>query len=269
MIRTGIGYDVHQFTEGRKLILGGVEIPHTKGLDGHSDADVLCHAIADSILGALGLPDIGHYFPPGEKFCKDISSLKILEKCRELSEEHGFEISNIDSALIAEAPKVLPHAAEMKEHIAKSLGIATSQIGIKATTNEKMGFVGREEGIAALSSSLLVSREISQHFASLKNSSLPNPDIPEKSSPLVSRESPPPETLHSLNPTQPITQTRSNLPHWSQENAAHFITWRTHDSIPEPVFQRWLDERSHWLSAHKLHLNDPNLAEKNSSVAKE
>ena len=159
MIRTGIGYDVHQFAEGRPLILGGVEIPHTHGLDGHSDADVLSHAIADSILGALGLPDIGYYFPPGEESCKDICSLRILEKCRDLCEEHGYQLMNVDSSLVAEAPKVLPHADAMKKNIAESLGIEPGQVGIKATTNETMGFVGRKEGMAAFASALVAKKD--------------------------------------------------------------------------------------------------------------
>lgn len=153
--KTGIGYDVHQFAENRPCILGGVEIPHTHGLMGHSDADVLSHAIADSILGALGLPDIGYYFPPGDPSCKDISSLKILAKCRELYQSEGYLLANIDATMIAEAPKVLPHADAMKKNIANALGISTAQIGIKATTNETMGFVGRQEGIAALASALV------------------------------------------------------------------------------------------------------------------
>ncbi len=150
MIRTGIGYDVHQFAEHRPLILGGVDIPHTRGLAGHSDADVLSHAIADAVLGSLGLPDIGHYFPPTDPSIEGISSLKILEKCRELLQARGATLNNVDSTLVAEEPKVLPHAAAMKENIAASLGIAVEQIGIKATTNETMGFVGRGEGIAAM-----------------------------------------------------------------------------------------------------------------------
>lgn len=150
MIRTGIGYDVHQFAEGRPLILGGVTIPHTHGLSGHSDADVLCHAIADAVLGALGLPDIGHYFPPSDASIEGISSLEILARCRELLTEHGATLNNVDSTLIAEAPKVLPHAPAMKENIATALGLTTGQVGIKATTNETMGFVGRREGIAAM-----------------------------------------------------------------------------------------------------------------------
>jgi len=146
----GIGYDVHQFAENRPLILGGVEIPHTHGLAGHSDADVLCHAIADAVLGAMGKPDIGYYFPPGDPACKDISSLKILEKCRELLAEENLKLVNVDSTLIAEAPKVLPHREAMQKNIAAALGIPPERVGIKATTNETMGFVGRKEGIAAM-----------------------------------------------------------------------------------------------------------------------
>jgi len=155
MYRTGIGYDVHQFAEGRPLILGGVEIEHTHGLAGHSDADVLCHAIADALLGCMGLPDIGHYFPPTDASIEGICSLKILEKCRDLLAERSAVIQNVDSSMIAEAPKVLPHAEAMKVKIAAALGITTGQIGIKATTNETMGFVGRKEGIAALASAMI------------------------------------------------------------------------------------------------------------------
>ena len=147
---TGIGYDVHRFTEGRPLVLGGVTIPHTHGLEGHSDADVLCHAIADAVLGAMGQPDIGHFFPPGDPACKDISSLKILEKCREVAAAEGLEIVNVDSTLIVEVPKVLPHREAMQENIGRALGIPARRVGIKATTNELMGFVGRKEGIAAM-----------------------------------------------------------------------------------------------------------------------
>ena len=150
MNRVGIGYDVHSFEEGRPLILGGVEIPHTRGLKGHSDADVLCHAIADALLGAMGLPDIGFYFPPTDASIEGICSLRILEKCAELAQERGYTITNVDSSLVAEAPKVMKHAAAMKEKIATALGITPDQVGVKATTNERMGFVGREEGIAAM-----------------------------------------------------------------------------------------------------------------------
>lgn len=150
MNRVGIGYDVHPFQEGRPLILGGVEIPHTRGLQGHSDADVLCHAIADAVLGALGLPDIGFYFPPSDASIQGICSLHILEKCAALATERGAVIENIDSTLIAEAPKVMKHASKMKENIGAALGITPGQVGVKATTNEGLGFVGREEGIAAM-----------------------------------------------------------------------------------------------------------------------
>ncbi len=150
MFRTGIGYDVHPFQEGRPLILGGVTIPHTRGLKGHSDADVLCHAIADAILGALGLPDIGYYFPPSDPSIEGICSLKILEKAAALVKEHEYQISNVDASLIAEAPRVMKFAPAMKENIAKALAIEASQVGVKATTNERLGFVGREEGIAAM-----------------------------------------------------------------------------------------------------------------------
>lgn len=148
--RVGIGYDVHRLVEGRKLILGGVEIPHEKGLDGHSDADVLCHAIADAVLGALGEPDIGHYFPPSDPAIEGISSLEILAKVRGIAAEKNATINNIDSTLVAERPKILPHVPQMKNHIASALGISTDQVGIKATTNETMGFPGREEGMCAL-----------------------------------------------------------------------------------------------------------------------
>ena len=150
--RSGIGYDVHQFAEGRPLVLGGITIAHDRGLAGHSDADVLSHAIADAILGAIGEPDIGYWFPPTDESIEGISSLKILEKAAELVLEKGGRIENIDATLIAEEPKVMPHATAMKEEIAAALGIGPSDVGIKATTNETMGFVGRGEGIAALAS---------------------------------------------------------------------------------------------------------------------
>ena len=147
---TGIGYDVHRFAANRPLVLGGVTIEHSHGLEGHSDADVLCHAIADALLGALGLPDIGHYFPPGDPACKDICSLRILEKCRELAHTNHATIINVDATLVAEAPKILPHRAAMQHNIGAALGIPPQRVGIKATTNETMGFIGRKEGIAAM-----------------------------------------------------------------------------------------------------------------------
>ena len=150
MTRVGIGYDVHPYAEGRAFILGGVEIPHHKGLQGHSDADVLCHAIADAILGALGEPDIGHWFPPSDASIEGICSLKILEKVASIALEKGATIENVDSTVIAEAPKVNPHRDVMKSRIAQALGITADCVGVKATTNERLGFVGREEGVAAM-----------------------------------------------------------------------------------------------------------------------
>lgn len=150
MIRTGIGYDVHTFAEGRKLILGGVEIPHDRGLTGHSDADVLSHAISDAILGALGLPDIGHYFPPTDMSIEGIDSQVILRKCRELADELGATIHNVDSTIVAEQPKILPHRAAMIETMAATLGLEQRQINVKATTHELMGAFGRGEGMAAM-----------------------------------------------------------------------------------------------------------------------
>jgi 2-C-methyl-D-erythritol 2,4-cyclodiphosphate synthase len=148
--RSGIGYDVHRLVDGRKLILGGVDIPHAKGLEGHSDADVLCHAIADAILGALGQPDIGHYFPPADPSIEGISSIEILRKVAGIVSERQAEIINLDATLMAEAPKILPYVPEMKVTIAGALGVDPDQVGIKATTNEGMGFVGRNEGMAAM-----------------------------------------------------------------------------------------------------------------------
>ncbi len=150
MIRTGIGYDVHRFAAGRRLILGGVEIPSPLGLEGHSDADVLAHAIADACLGALGLPDIGHFFPPSDPAIEGISSMDILRRVRTEAERLGAALSHIDSTLIAEAPRIAPHLDAMKAAVGAALGLNPRQVGIKATTNEGLGFLGRGEGIAAL-----------------------------------------------------------------------------------------------------------------------
>ncbi len=136
--------------KGAPFILGGVEIPHSKGLQGHSDADVLSHAIADAILGALGEPDIGHWFPPSDPDIAGISSLKILEKVAAIVESSGAVIVNVDSTVVAEAPRVNPHRDAMKAKIAAALGIPAERVGIKATTNERLGFVGRGEGVAAM-----------------------------------------------------------------------------------------------------------------------
>lgn len=154
--RVGIGYDAHRFADGRPLVLGGVTIPYERGLDGHSDADVLCHAIADAILGALGLPDIGHFFPPDDASIAGISSLEILRKAASLVDQRGGRIENVDGTVVAEAPRIQPHVAAMRERIAGALGIDPADVGVKATTNERMGFVGRGEGIAALAVAALV-----------------------------------------------------------------------------------------------------------------
>jgi 2-C-methyl-D-erythritol 2,4-cyclodiphosphate synthase len=148
--RSGIGYDVHAFAEGRPLVLGGVVIPHDRGLAGHSDADVLSHAIADAVLGAIGEPDIGHWFPPSDASIEGISSLRILAKAAELVAAKGGRVENVDSTLVAEEPRVMRHAPAMKAKIAAALGIEPGAVGIKATTNEAMGFIGRREGIAAM-----------------------------------------------------------------------------------------------------------------------
>lgn len=150
MVHTGIGYDVHRLAEGRKLIIGGVEIPHDRGLDGHSDADVLMHAVCDAVLGALGKGDIGTFFPNDDPQWKDCPSRVFLEEAARQAQLENARIVNIDASLVAEEPKLMPHAAAMKENIASALGIAIDKVGVKATTNETMGFVGRGEGIASM-----------------------------------------------------------------------------------------------------------------------
>ena len=149
MNRVGIGYDVHQLKAGRPLILGGVVIEHDTGLDGHSDADVLMHAICDAVLGAIGEGDIGSFFPPSDPQWKNAPSKIFLEEAaRQITKRNG-QLINVDAMLIAEAPKITPHIPAMKENIATALGIAADAVGVKATTNETMGFVGRGEGMAA------------------------------------------------------------------------------------------------------------------------
>lgn len=147
--RIGYGYDVHQLVENRKCIIGGVEIESKLGLLGHSDADVLSHAIADAVLGAGALPDIGFFFPPSDASCEGIDSQKIIQRAVAEVAKLGYKVSNVDCTIIAEAPKMLPHIAKMKAILAKSLGVAPEDVGIKATTNEKMGWEGRKEGIGA------------------------------------------------------------------------------------------------------------------------
>ena len=154
-IRIGNGYDIHQLGAGRPLILGGVEIPHELGLVGHSDADVLTHAIMDAMLGALSLGDIGHYFPPTDPQWAGTDSLMLLSKVHQLVKDKGWQVGNIDSVVVAERPKLKPHIAIMRSNLATLLQVQPDQIGIKATTNEKLGPVGREEGIAAYAVILL------------------------------------------------------------------------------------------------------------------
>lgn len=150
MVHVGIGYDVHALVEGRKLILGGVEIAHAKGLEGHSDADVLMHAICDALLGAIGEVDIGHLFPNTDPRWRGAPSRLFLNEAARLVELRGGKIVNVDSTVIAQAPKIFPHLSGMKQAIAEALRIEARQVGVKATTNERLGFIGREEGIAAM-----------------------------------------------------------------------------------------------------------------------
>lgn len=154
-MRIGSGFDVHKLTVGRKLILGGVEIPFERGLDGHSDADVLVHALMDAILGALCLGDIGGHFPPGEEAYRNADSMKLLAAVCSLMREKGFQIGNADLTIIAEKPKMAPHIPAMRQRIAAALDTDIENVSVKATTTEKLGFPGREEGIAAFASVLL------------------------------------------------------------------------------------------------------------------
>ena len=153
--RIGFGYDIHRLVPGRKLILGGVEIPGDMGLDGHSDADCLSHAIADAILGACGLPDIGHQFPNTDPTLQGINSQVILKKARDLASGKGYHVGNVDCCIIAETPKISPYIAEMKEILGKTMDLPSDCIGIKATTQEKLGALGAGEGIAAQAVCLL------------------------------------------------------------------------------------------------------------------
>jgi 2-C-methyl-D-erythritol 2,4-cyclodiphosphate synthase len=148
-MRIGIGYDVHTLVTGRNLILGGVQIPFDRGLSGHSDADVLTHAIMDALLGAAGIRDIGTQFPPGDPKFKDISSLILLDKVKTLVEAQGFKINNIDAIIAAEQPKVAPFINDMRQRLSQTLGINIEQIMVKATTNDGLGFIGKGQGIAA------------------------------------------------------------------------------------------------------------------------
>ena len=154
-MRVGMGYDVHRLTENRELILGGVKIPWEKGLLGHSDADVLIHAIMDALLGAAALGDIGQHFPDTDPKYKGISSVKLLEHVAALLEEKGYGVGNIDAVIIAQKPKMAPHIPQMKANIAEALHMESDLLNIKATTEEKLGFTGREEGIASQAVCLL------------------------------------------------------------------------------------------------------------------
>ncbi|WP_202081218.1 2-C-methyl-D-erythritol 2,4-cyclodiphosphate synthase [Caldalkalibacillus salinus] len=148
-IRVGQGFDVHQLVKGRKLILGGIDIPHDKGLLGHSDADVLLHTISDAILGAIGEGDIGKHFPDTDPNFKDADSMILLQQVWKMAQDKGYSLGNIDATIMAQKPKLAPFIAQIAQRIAKGLGVNHEQVNIKATTTEKLGFTGREEGIAA------------------------------------------------------------------------------------------------------------------------
>ena len=150
MIRCGIGYDIHRLAEDRQLILGGVTIPHSRGLEGFSDADVLCHAIADALLGAIGAGDIGQHFPNTDESFRGISSIEILKRVTGMLAQKKAHAINVDATIIAEAPKISPHVSAMQRNIANAIGVPDSSVSIKATTNEMLGAIGRGEGIAAM-----------------------------------------------------------------------------------------------------------------------
>ena len=158
--RIGFGYDVHRLAAGESLVLGGVEIPHGKGTVGHSDADVLLHAICDALLGALALGDIGTHFPDTDPAYRGIASTELLKKTVELVRSRGYVVGNLDSTLCLQAPKIAPHIPSMRRHIAAALGVETGQVSVKATTEEKLGFTGREEGVSAYAVVLLQTASI-------------------------------------------------------------------------------------------------------------
>ena len=155
MARVGIGYDVHRLVPNRRLVLGGVEIPHDLGLDGHSDADVALHALCDALLGAAALGDIGHHFPPSDERWRGADSLDLLRRVVELLRERGYRPGNADVTVIAERPKIGPHAQLMRQRIAEALGLTPDDVSVKATTNEHLGFLGRGEGIAAIATAII------------------------------------------------------------------------------------------------------------------
>jgi 2-C-methyl-D-erythritol 2,4-cyclodiphosphate synthase len=158
-VRIGIGYDSHKFAEGRRLVLGGVDIPHTHGLSGHSDADAVAHAITDAMLGAAALGDIGTHFPPSDQTWKNADSIALLRRANELLEAKGYQVVNVDVTVICEAPKIGPHALAMREKLAAALGIGVKHISIKGKTNEGMGWIGRGEGIAVMATALIATVE--------------------------------------------------------------------------------------------------------------
>ncbi len=158
-MRIGHGYDSHRFAEGRRLILGGVEIPHERGLDGHSDADAVAHAVTDALLGAAGLGDIGRHFPPSDAQWKDADSLQLLSRVVRLLEGRNYQVVNVDVTVVCEAPKIGPHAEAMQQRLAGVLGIAPDHISIKGKSNEGLGWIGRGEGIAAFAVALIDSLE--------------------------------------------------------------------------------------------------------------
>jgi len=158
MMRVGIGYDVHPLVKGRRLILGGVEIPFDLGLAGHSDADVLIHAVIDALFGAAGLKDIGSHFPDSDASYKDISSLLLLQRTNQMIQAKGWQIVNVDATILAQRPKLAPYNDQMRQNMAQTLGLSTEQVGVKATTSEGLGFAGRGEGIAAYAVALLEQR---------------------------------------------------------------------------------------------------------------
>ncbi|RUL54728.1 2-C-methyl-D-erythritol 2,4-cyclodiphosphate synthase [Lysinibacillus antri] len=158
MFRVGQGFDVHAFAEGRPLILGGVTIPHDRGLIGHSDADVLLHTVTDAALGAIGEGDIGHHFPDTDPAFKDADSAKLLEHIWKIVEEKGYVLGNVDCTIMAQRPKLAPYIEPMRHRIAELLNADASQVNVKATTTEKLGFTGREEGIAAMATILLIKK---------------------------------------------------------------------------------------------------------------
>ena len=164
MFRTGIGFDAHALVEGRPLVIGGVRIPHSRGLLGHSDADVLVHAVMDAILGALALGDIGEHFPDTEDEFEGADSLELLSRVQKMIEDKGYSCENLDSIIIAEKPKLNSYIGEMRKNLASVLKISTDQLSIKATTTEHMGFTGREEGIAAQATVLLKSNNLRERF---------------------------------------------------------------------------------------------------------